>query len=63
MKTDLQMKQMRALLADYRQTRNNIDSMEMNGSGQYIGGLWYYMVPDEEINRIQTEIKNHMQAR
>ncbi|MFB4167811.1 LCP family protein [Virgibacillus sp. JSM 102003] len=62
-KTDLKMEQMQTLFSDYRQTRNNIDTMEISGNGQMIDGIWYYVVPDEEMNRVQTEIKEHMKAK
>ncbi|MGP4105596.1 LCP family glycopolymer transferase [Virgibacillus sp. L01] len=62
-KTDLKMDQMQTLFSDYRQTRTNIDTMEISGSGQMIDGIWYYIVPDEEMNRVQTEIKEHMKAK
>ncbi|QKY69958.1 LCP family protein [Lentibacillus sp. CBA3610] len=61
--TDLTFNQMQTLFTDYRQSRNTIDSMELSGSGQYIGDIWYYIVPDEELNRVRTELKNHMEAR
>lgn len=62
-RTDLKMDQMQMLFTNYRQTRNNIDTMEISGSGEMIDGVWYYVVPDEELNRIQTEIKDHMKAK
>ncbi|MBP1948000.1 LCP family glycopolymer transferase [Virgibacillus litoralis] len=62
-KTDLNMDQMQTLFSDYRQTRNNIDTMEISGSGQMIENIWYYIVPDEEMNRVQTEIQEHMKAK
>ncbi|WP_412977146.1 LCP family protein [Ornithinibacillus sp. 179-J 7C1 HS] len=61
--TDLQMKNMQNLFTNYLGTRANIDTMEISGSGQIIGGIWYYIVPEAEFSRISTEIKNHMEAR
>ncbi|MBC5637921.1 LCP family protein [Ornithinibacillus sp. BX22] len=60
--TDLQMKNMQALFTNYLGTRANIDTMEISGSGQIIGGIWYYIVPEAEFSRISTEIKDHMEA-
>ncbi|WP_010532103.1 LCP family protein [Lentibacillus jeotgali] len=62
-KTDLTFDQMQTLFSDYRQTRSTIDSMEISGSGQYIGDIWYYIVSDDEWGRVTTELKNHMEAR
>lgn len=62
-KTDLTFEQMKTLFSDYRKTRSTIDSMEISGSGQYISDIWYYIVSESELNRIKTELKNHMEAR
>lgn len=62
-KTDLNFEQMRTLFTDYRQARESIDSMELSGSGQYIGDIWYYTVSEDELNRVKNELSTHMEAR
>lgn len=62
-KTDLNMDRLQTLFSDYRGTRKNIKTLEISGSGQTINGIWYYVVPDTEFNRITTEIKDHMEAK
>ena len=59
--TNIDMKHMRNLFSDYRGTRNNIKTLELSGDGQTIGGVWYYIVPDNEFNRVTLEIEHHMQ--
>ncbi|WP_217588486.1 LCP family protein [Lentibacillus saliphilus] len=61
--TNMNMKQMQMLFSDYRNTRNNMDAMEISGAGQFIGPLWYYVVADEEFNRIHNDITAHMEAK
>lgn len=61
-KTDLGMDQMQTLFSDYRGVRNNIQTLELSGSGQRINGIWYYVVPDSEFNRISNEVRDHMEA-
>ncbi len=61
--TDLQMKNTQNLFSNYLGTRANIETMEISGSGQILGGIWYYIVPESEFTRISTEINNHMEAR
>ena len=60
-KTDLDMKSMQTLFSDYRGARHNVKTLEINGTGKTLD-LWYYMVSDEEFNRIRTEITTHMEA-
>lgn len=62
-KTDLDMNGMQTLFTDYRGARHNIKTLEINGSGQTLNGVWYYMVSDEEFNRIRTEVNTHMEAK
>ena len=62
-KTNLDMDNMQTLFSDYRGTRKNIKTIEISGNGQTINGVWYYVVPDAEFDRITTDIKNHMEAK
>ncbi|WP_404454350.1 LCP family protein [Virgibacillus necropolis] len=61
--TNLNMEKMQTLFSDYRDTRKNIKTLEISGSGDMINGVWYYIVPDQEMNRITQTIKEHMQAK
>lgn len=58
--TDLDMQRIQTLFTGYLGTRHNIQTMEINGSGSTMGGVWYYVVPDSEFSRISSEIKAHM---
>lgn len=58
--TNLRMKQLQKLFISYRNTRKNIESLELEGAGQMINGVWYYVVSDAEFNRLSNEIKTHM---
>ncbi|WP_047980851.1 LCP family glycopolymer transferase [Ornithinibacillus contaminans] len=61
--TDLNMKNIQNLFSNYLGTRANVKTLEISGSGQTIGGIWYYIVPDSEFTRLSTEMKNHMEAK
>ncbi|WP_439957423.1 LCP family glycopolymer transferase [Oceanobacillus oncorhynchi] len=61
--TDLDMKRLQTLFTDYSGTRNNVETMEIEGDGQTIGGVWYYVVPDGEFNRIRSTITDHMEQK
>lgn len=60
--TDLDMKKIQTLFTDYLGTRKNITTMKIEGAGDNIGGIYYYVVPESEFNRISTEINDHMDA-
>ncbi|MRH41956.1 transcriptional regulator LytR [Aquibacillus halophilus] len=61
-RTNLDMNDMQTVFSNYRSTRNNVKNIQVNGNGSTMGGVWYYVVPDEEMSRIKTEIKDHMEA-
>ncbi|WP_106496652.1 LCP family glycopolymer transferase [Lentibacillus sp. Marseille-P4043] len=61
-KTNLNMDQLQALFRDYRGTRKDMKTIEMNGTGKRLD-KWYYMVSEEEFNRITTEIQSHTDAK
>lgn len=58
--TNAQMEEMRKLFMNYRGTRNDMIREEIKGSGQMINRVWYYVVSDEEVNRIRQLLKEHM---
>ncbi|WP_430790929.1 LCP family protein [Virgibacillus flavescens] len=60
--TNLNMKKMQTLFTDYRDTRKNMETIEISGHGEMINSIYYYAVPDNEINRITQTIKEHMEA-
>ncbi len=61
--TDVTMGRLQTLFFNYRNTRKNIDTIEINGSGQFIGPIWYYVVSEEEFDRVHRAIIDHMEAR
>ncbi|MBP1971192.1 LCP family protein required for cell wall assembly [Virgibacillus natechei] len=61
-KTDMDMSQMQSLFSHYRGVVDNVHTIELDGSGIIIDGIWYYEVPDSEFNRVTNEIREHMEA-
>lgn len=57
MATNMDFDDMKSLLNGYRNTRKNIASYQMKGSGTNIDGTYYLMVPDEEIAKVHGMIK------
>jgi polyisoprenyl-teichoic acid--peptidoglycan teichoic acid transferase len=59
-KTDITFKEMMDIQKNYKDTRNNIQQLTIEGDGQNIGDIWYLIVPDEEKQRVQGELKGHL---
>ncbi|GAB2550849.1 LCP family glycopolymer transferase [Gracilibacillus alcaliphilus] len=58
MATSLDFDDMRELLNGYSDTRRNVTSYMMEGSGTTIDGIYYYVVPEEEVAKVQDMINN-----
>ncbi|PYZ92570.1 LytR family transcriptional regulator [Salipaludibacillus keqinensis] len=60
MLTNLTFDKMIKLQQNYADARHSQETMEMTGDGQRIDGIWYLIVPDEERNRISSELRAHL---
>lgn len=58
MTTSLDFDDTKALLNGYTATRKNVTSYLMKGSGTTINGIYYYIVPDEEVAKVRDMINN-----
>lgn len=60
-RTDLTFSEMMDIQKNYRAATRNIEQMEISGKGQMINGIYYYIVSDAEKQRIQNELKEHLE--
>ncbi|WP_216830633.1 LCP family glycopolymer transferase [Alkalihalobacterium elongatum] len=60
-KTDLDFDGMNKIQSKYREARHSVEEIQITGSGQRINGIYYYIVPQEEINRVSNELKEHLE--
>ncbi|PPA70303.1 LytR family transcriptional regulator [Jeotgalibacillus proteolyticus] len=60
-KTNLTFKQMVDIQSEYRSAASNFEQTSIqNGSGERIDGIYYYVVPAEELTAVQTALKEHL---
>jgi len=57
MATNLDFADMKKLLSDYKDTRKNFVDYQMEGNGANIDGVYYLIVPDEEVQKVQGMIE------
>lgn len=62
-KTDIAFSEMVEIQQNYKQASKTIDQLSLEGSGEYIGDIWYLIVPEEEKLRVQTELKSHLEVK
>jgi anionic cell wall polymer biosynthesis LytR-Cps2A-Psr (LCP) family protein len=59
-RTNLTWDQMVDIQKNYRKSGSMIDQLTIQGTGGYIGKVWYLFVSDEERERVQQELKGHL---
>ncbi|MGY0692383.1 LCP family glycopolymer transferase [Virgibacillus sp. FSP13] len=56
MATNLDFDDMKNLMSGYKDTRKNVTSYMMKGNGTKIDGVYYLMIPDEEVEKVHGMI-------
>ncbi|MFK3960834.1 LytR family transcriptional regulator [Pseudalkalibacillus hwajinpoensis] len=60
-KTNMTFKEMNDIFKNYKGARNNMETFEIDGNGEMIDGLWYYIVSDQEKQSITQKLKEHLE--
>lgn len=60
-RTDVTFDEMKELLLDYRNDLENVDTVEIKGKGEKINGIYYYIVDQQERDRIHGIIEDHLE--
>ncbi|MDQ0482426.1 LCP family glycopolymer transferase [Guptibacillus hwajinpoensis] len=60
-KTNMTFEEMNDIFQNYRDARKNMTTFEVQGRGEMIDNLWYYIVSDEEKQSITQKLKNHLE--
>lgn len=58
--TNISFDEMKGIQKNYSSARHNIEQMQIEGSGSTIGGIWYYIVSQDERDKVQTRLKEHL---
>jgi polyisoprenyl-teichoic acid--peptidoglycan teichoic acid transferase len=59
-KTNMTFEEMKDIQKNYKDARRNIESTEIQGTNEKIDGVWYYLVQDEEKERISNLLKKYL---
>ncbi|SDJ96936.1 LCP family protein [Sediminibacillus albus] len=59
MASNMDFEDMQNLLLNYRDTRKNVTTYQMQGSGTKIDGIYYYVINDEEIDKVKEMINSN----
>ena len=60
-RTNMEFSEMREIHKNYRDAVGEVDQIIVDeGHGETINGIWYYMMDENELNEIQTTLKDHL---
>jgi LCP family protein required for cell wall assembly len=59
-KTNLTFNDMKEIQSNYKEARNNVEHIQINGTGKKINGIYYYEVPDAERTKISQTLKKNL---
>ena len=60
-RTDLTFDELWEINENYRSARHDSSTIEIDGSNERIDGIWYYLVDDEEQQRVSKELRRHLE--
>lgn len=61
MKTNMSFDEMQDLFSNYRGAANDIEQDQLSGSGTMMNGIYYEIIPEEELNRVQNHLKSELE--
>ncbi|MGE7827869.1 LCP family protein [Paenibacillus sp. NPDC093718] len=60
-KTDISFEEMKMFVTEYRQKLKKVEQVEIAGHGQKMNGIWYYIVADQEREKIRSTLQAYME--
>lgn len=60
-KTNLTFEEMVDIQKNYKDTRHNLEQIQLEGTGEYINSISYQIVSEEEQKRVQNVLKEHLE--
>ncbi|RAS81636.1 LytR family transcriptional regulator [Priestia endophytica] len=59
-KTNLTFDNMKDIQSNYKEARHSLEQLQVNGEGQKVDGVYYYVVSESEREKLSTELKEHL---
>ncbi|WP_163144082.1 LytR family transcriptional regulator [Bacillus sp. 22-7] len=62
-RTNMTFAEMKDIQKNYRNAAGNIEQMTISGNGQTINKIWYLIISSDEQQRVQNELKAHLELK
>lgn len=59
--TNITFDEMKSIQKYYKDAREKIEPFQLTGQGTKIDGIYYFIVPKEEIQNVQSRLKKHLE--
>lgn len=59
--TNMTFDDMYDMFSHYRQATNNIEQVQLTGTGELMNGVYYEMIPEEEVSRVSNILKTQLE--
>ncbi len=60
--TNLTFDELVSIFLNYRTTLQNLEQLQLQGSGQRIGGIYYEIIPEEQLQEVSQELKTQLEV-
>lgn len=60
-KTNLTQDDMFKIQQNYKDSRNNVEQLQMSGDGKIMNGIWYYFVTDQTKQELSKKLRKHLE--
>ena len=61
MRTNMSFEDMMDMFNNYRSSVSDVEQLQLSGSGTMMNGVYYEIIPDEEIARVQEHLKSELE--
>ncbi|SDK39936.1 LCP family protein [Alkalibacterium thalassium] len=61
MRTNMAFEDMMDMFNNYRSSVSDVEQLQLSGNGTMMNGVYYEMIPDEEIARVQNHLKSELE--
>ncbi|GAB2480797.1 LCP family protein [Alkalibacterium psychrotolerans] len=61
MRTNMSFDDMVDMFNNYRSSANEVEQLQLSGQGTYIDGIYYDLIPDEEIERVRSHLMSELE--
>lgn len=60
-RTNLTFEEIKDIQSNYKDAAKSVEQLQLTGKGQMIDSIYYQIIPDEEVQKVQQVLKDHLE--